>query len=53
MYVTSHGICVCVFPNNYEWWNGALLMIGGECAAAFQMDCSKTKDDGSVLLNEY
>jgi len=40
----------CAFPNNCHWWNGALLMIAGECAAAFQMDCSKTEteDDGSV-----
>lgn len=30
-------------------------MIGGECAAAFQMNCSKTEteDDGSVQQNEY
>lgn len=46
---------MCVFPNSYERMTGALLMIGGECAAAFQMDGGKTEteDDGSVQQNEY
>ncbi len=46
---------MCVFSNNWEWMNGALLMIGGECAVAFQMDGAKTEteDDGSVQQNQW